>query len=138
MKKLKVLYIEDMEKCFDNTQRALGNEYEIDWKKNVLDAIEAIKGDISQYDAAIFDVNLLYDSSKPDSEQTKEGLNLIKILREKVINLPIFCVSSQNNKKSALEQGVDEFMWKKEFWDGKGKQKLDEYLKKSKNLNLAL
>lgn len=133
MKKQRILYVEDMEECFDITSNALGGEYELDWRKDPLEAIKAIQENISQYSAAIFDVNLSYDSSKPDNEQTAEGLDLIKALREKVeatgICLPIFCVSSNNNRESALERGANEFMWKKEFWSGKGKQKLEEYLK---------
>ncbi|GAI24468.1 unnamed protein product [marine sediment metagenome] len=112
MEKQRILYVDDMKECFDNTLRALGEGYEIDWRKNPLDAIKAIQENISQYDAAIFDVNLFYDPSKPDTEQTTEGLDLIKILRNKVkatkIYLPIFCVSSNNNRESALEKGADE------------------------------
>ena len=133
MKKQRILYVEDMEECFDITSNALGGEYELDWRKDPLEAIKAIQENISQYAAAIFDVNLIYDPLKPDTEQTTEGLRLIKALRRKVeaieIYLPIFCVSSNNNRKGALEKGADEFMWKKEFWSGKGKQKLEEYLK---------
>lgn len=128
MKKQRILYVDDMKECFDNTLEALGEGYELDWRKTALDAIKAIQENINQYDAAIFDVNL-----SDDDPSTTEGLSLIKRLREgaeaRKIYLPIFCVSSQNNKESALEKGADEFMWKKEFWSGKGKQKLEEYLK---------
>jgi len=128
--KRRILYIEDMSKCFRNTQRALGEEYSLDWKRDSSDAIKAIEN-INQYDAAIIDINLNYNPLKPNNEQIKEGLNLIKILREKAkgVNLPIFCVSSENNKEAALNSGADVFMWKKEFWSGKGKEELEKILK---------
>ena len=63
----------------------------------------------------------------------KEKIELIAMLSKEAnkqgVYLPIFCVSSNNNRESALERGANEFMWKKEFWFGKGKQKLEEYLK---------
>lgn len=133
MEKQRILFVDDMERCFDKTLEVFGDKYEFDWRNTPLDAIKAIKEDISQYSAAIFDVNLSYDPSKPDTEQTTEGLRLIKVLRRKAeatgIYLPIFCISSQNYKANALERGANEFIWKKEFWSGKGKQKLEEYLK---------
>jgi len=136
MEKQRILYVEDMEDCFNNTLKAIGRQYELDWIKNSLDAIKVIKGDINQYSVAIFDVNLSYDPLKPNNEQTTEGLELIAMLREEVnkqgIDFPIFCVSSNNNRKNALEKGANEFMWKEEFWNGKGKQKLEEYLEKAK------
>ena len=133
MERQKILYVDDMEECFNRTLEIFGNKYEIDWVDTPLEAIKTIKKDISQYSAAIFDVNLSYDPSKPDNEQTAEGLELIAMLRKEAnkqgVYLPIFCVSSNNNRESALERGANEFMWKKEFWFGKGKQKLEEYLK---------
>ena len=135
MEKKKILYIEDMEECYEKTQQILSKKYDIDWKKNFLEGIKAIREeDVGQYCAAIFDVNLNYDHSKPNNEQTEEGLYLMRILREKSNELPILCVSSENNKEAALRNGADIFMFKKEFWSGKGKEKLEEILK-SKNLN---
>lgn len=130
--KKKLLYVEDMRESFDNTRRALEEEYNIDWRKNTLDAIKAIEGDISQYGAAIFDVNLYYNPSRLNNKQTKEGLGLIYMLKreieEKGIKLPIICVSRDNNEKEALKNGADVFMFKKEFWSGKGKQILKDLL----------
>ena len=133
--KKKILYIEDMLKCYEKTKESLGEEYNLDWRKNFLEGIKAIREEyVGQYCAAIFDVNLDYDPSKPNNKQTKEGLYLMRMLRKKSNNLLILCVSSENNKESALRNGANIFMFKKEFWSEKGRQKLEEILK-SKNLN---
>ena len=136
MEKKKILYVEDMEKCYENTCQTLKG-YDLDWRKNFLEGINAIEEEyVGQYCAAIFDVNLDYNPLKPNNKQTKEGLYLMRKLRKKSNNLLILCVSSENNKENALRNGADIFMFKKEFWSGKGRQKLEEILK-SKSLNFS-
>lgn len=125
-KKLKMLYVEDMQKCYDKTAEVFGNSVEIDWRKSTLEAIDAIYSHPEKYDLAVFDVNLFYNPNKPDQEQSKEGLALIWMLREELKergrkpNLPIFCVSSDGeNKPLSIENGATSFLWKKQFWENK-------------------
>ncbi len=125
-KKLKMLYVEDMQKCYDKTAEVFGDSVEIDWRKTTLEAINAIYSHPEGYDLAVFDVNLFYNPSKPNQEQSKEGLALIWMLREELKerkanpHLPIFCVSSDGeNKVLSVENGATDFLWKKQFWEDK-------------------
>ncbi|MFH1365688.1 MAG: hypothetical protein ABIH28_03830 [archaeon] len=125
-KKLKMLYVEDMQKCYDKTAEVFRNSVEIDWRKSTLEAIDAIYSHPEKYDFAVFDVNLFYNPNKTDKEQSKEGLALIWMLREELkarginSNLPIFCVSSDGeNKPLSIENGATAFLWKKQFWEDK-------------------
>jgi len=133
MEKKKILYIEDMEKCHNLTRQALGDEYKITSVYTPEEAEIEIKTNLKQYDAVISDVNLVYDPSKPNNEQTKEGLELIAMAREesklRQKKLPIFCISSDgSHRKSSLKNGANVFMWKKAFWSGKGKKYLNKIL----------
>ncbi len=137
--KKKILYIEDMPKCYEKTKEILGEKYNLDWRKTSDEAIDAIKNHLKDYDVIISDVNLTYIPGIPNFDQTKEGLSLIKLAREECKKnkhkIPIFCVSSNGtNKKPSLKNGANIFMWKKSFWEGKGEKYLDKILK-SKSLN---
>jgi len=125
--KPKLLYIEDFKKCFEITQGVFGKNYSIDWRKNFIEGAMAMN-DLRQYCAGIFDINLDYDSSKADNEQTKEGFDLIEVVRERGSNLPIICASKDNYKNEALERGADLFMFKKEFWE-RGQEALEKLIK---------
>ncbi len=114
--KPKLLYIEDFRKCFEITLGVFGKYYDIDWRKNFIEGAMAMNN-LEQYCAGVFDINLDYDSSKADNEQTKEGFDLIEVVRERGSNLPIICASKDNYRNEALERGADLFMFKKEFWD---------------------
>lgn len=128
----KILYVEDMEKCYLKTKEAFGEEYFIDWKKTEVEAFNAINDLVKNqlaYDAAIFDINLNQNPSIPLNKQTSEGLGLIKRLREKSEEILILCVSSNGKyKNQALKNGADAFFFKKEFWEEKGKRVLSEIL----------
>jgi CheY-like chemotaxis protein len=134
--KRKILYIEDMKECYKKTSEALGQDFEIDWKKNSPDAINAIVKNLKKYSAVVSDVNLYHNPNLPDNEQTTEGLNLIKIAKEEAerqgISIPIICVSKNGAlyEKLSLEAGARRFLYKKEFWEGKGKEVLEELIKK--------
>ncbi len=134
-KKRKILYIEDMKKCYENTCKAMGETFEIDWKNNYSDAFDAITRNIGEYSAAVFDVNLDYNPNLPDNEQTAEGLNLIRMFKREAerqeINIPIICASGNGKlyEKLSLEAGANKFLWKKEFWE-KGKGVLEDLIKK--------
>ena len=124
----RILYVEDMYKCFEKTKSILGDSYSIDWRKDFRQGLEALSN-IDKYCGGVFDVNLNYDPEKPNGEQTKEGLSLIKLVRERGgEDFPIICVSSMNNEQEALECGANLFMFKKEFWSG-GKKILDNLIK---------
>ena len=123
----KILYVEDMIKCYEKTLEILGNDYNLDWRKDFISGLKAMTEPETYY-AGIFDVNLNYDPLKSSEQQTKEGLKLIKIVKlVKGLDFPVICISAMDNRKEALEQGADLFMWKKEFWE-KGKKTLDEIL----------
>jgi len=130
----KILYIEDMEECHEFTKRALGHSYEVISAYTKQEAEKIIKDSIDKFDAVISDVNLVYDKSKPDNEQTKEGLELIAFARKEskgrgMRKLPIFCISTDgSNKKPSLKTGANIFMWKKTFWNGKGQEYLDKII----------
>lgn len=132
MRKPRILYIEDMEECHEFTRQALGDSYEVVSVYTPKQAEDEIEASIQDYRAIISDVNLVYDSSKPDEEQTKEGLELIKLARKKlresgIKNFPIVCVSKDgSHRKSSLESGANVFLWKMEFWGEKGKKYLDK------------
>jgi CheY-like chemotaxis protein len=132
----KILYIEDMKSCYDKTSEALGKDFEIDWKQNYSSGIEALSKDLNQYSAGVFDVNLDYNPELPNDQQTREGLELIKLAKQerekKNLNFPIICASSNGTlyEKLAIQAGADIFLWKKEFWEGKGKKALEELIKK--------
>lgn len=134
--KRKILYIEDMPECYKKTEEALGNDFDIDWRKDGFSAIKAITSNLKDYSAAIFDVNLNYNPNKPENEQSTEGLYLIRILKERCnrwgIKIPIICASSNGTayEQFAIEAGADRFLWKKELWEGKGKEVLEELVKK--------
>lgn len=140
MKKMKtmkkILYAEDMEECYLQTKFHLGNKYELDWKKNYAEALKAITENLKEYSAAIFDVNLDYNPNLPNAEQTRGGLDLIRIIKEKAkeqnISIPVICATSNGEmyKELALEAGADVFLWKKEFWESKGKEVLEDLVKK--------
>ena len=132
--KKKILYVEDMKECYENTSRALGGSFEIDWKKNYSEALNAIKNNFEQYSAGVFDVNLDYKPGLPMSKQSTEGFALMNLAREerekKNIRFPILCASKNwNYKEGALKNGADLFFYKKEFWE-KGKALLEELVKK--------
>ena len=123
-----------MKQCYENTSKALGNDFEIDWKTNYSEALKAINGNLEQYSVGIFDVNLDYNPRLPLNQQTTEGLDLIKLAKEKSkekgMDFPIICASSNNSyRKSAMQNGADLFLLKKEFWN-KGKSKLENIIKK--------
>jgi CheY-like chemotaxis protein len=130
----KVLYIEDMEKCQELTRQALADSYEVVSVRTPEEATSEIILNIDKYKALISDVNLVYDPSKPDNEQTKEGLELIALARKEskrrgIEKLPIFCISSDgSHRKPSLKAGANIFMWKKPFWNGKGREYLDKIL----------
>ncbi|MCX6750936.1 MAG: hypothetical protein NTZ83_05740 [Candidatus Pacearchaeota archaeon] len=130
--KRKILYVEDMKECYENTCKAIGDTFEIDWRKNYSEAMNAITKNLGEYSAAVFDVNL-----NPADEQTREGLDLIKKLKEEAkkqgISIPIICASSNGAlyKPLSLKAGAKRFLWKKEFWEGKGKEVLEELIKKA-------
>lgn len=132
----KILYVEDMQECYENTCKAMEGTFEIDWRKNYSEALRAITENLKDYSAAVFDVNLDYKPDLPDDKQTREGLDLIKILKEEAkkqgISIPILCASSNGTlyKPLSLEAGADKFLWKKEFWKGKGKEVLEDLIKK--------
>jgi len=112
----------------------LGENYNIDWKRNYSDALRAITNCLNEYSAAVLDVNLDYNPKLSYAEQTREGLDLIRILKEeakkKGISIPILCASSNGElyKQLALEAGADIFLWKKELWKDGGRKKLEELL----------
>ena len=132
----KILYVEDMKKCYERTSETLGKTFEIDWKNNYSEALNAIIKNLGEYSAAVFDVNLDYKPDLPDDKQTREGLDLIKILKEEAkkqsISIPIICASSNGAiyEPLSLKAGADKFLWKKELWEGKGKEVLEDLIKK--------
>jgi len=135
--KPRVLYIEDMPRCYDAVQNALGMDYELDWKKTPLEAREAIKHELGTYVAVILDINLVYDPNKQDGEQTKEGLPLIKLIRKEALRgrniddkLPILVATTEKTiRKIALRNGANIVLpYKKALWDGKGKFYLEKML----------
>lgn len=134
--KKKILYIEDMEDCYKKTSEALGNDFDIDWKRGYSEAFNAINRYLGQYSAAIFDVNLEYNPNLPNDKQTTQGLDLIKMTKREAerqeINMPILCVSSNGTRyeKLSMEAGADRFLWKKEFWKGRGKEVLEDLIAK--------
>ena len=99
--KPKLLYVEDFRKCYEITQGVFGEYYDIDWRKNFIEGAMSMNN-LEQYCAGVFDINLNYDSSKADSEQTKEGLDLIEVVRERGSSLPIICASKDNYKNEAF------------------------------------
>jgi CheY-like chemotaxis protein len=131
----KILYVEDMKKCYEKTKETVGKEFEIDWRDNCFDAIKSITRNLKEYSAVIVDVNLNYNPNLPSNKQTTDGLELIKIIKKEFkrqeINIPIICASSNGElyKKLALKAGADIFLWKKEFWE-KGSKILEELVKK--------
>jgi CheY-like chemotaxis protein len=142
IKKTRILYIEDMEKCHELTRQALGDEYDITSIYTPEKAISEIKSNTNKYDALISDVNLNYNSSRPDNEQTKEGLELIALARKEsktrgMKKLPIFCISSDgSHRKPSLKNGANIFMWKKQFWGSKGKKYLDRIIQRRYEIGL--
>ncbi len=132
----KILFVDDMKKCYEKTREALGSNFEIDWKDNLLEGIEAITKNFDQYSAGIFDVNLDYDPNLPNNEQTAEGFELINLAKKerdkKGIFFPILCVSSHGEYKNlAFKNGADFFFYKREFWENK--KEFLEYLIKKQN-----
>lgn len=134
--KRKILYIEDMKECYEKTNEALGETFEISWRDNCFDAIKSITRNLREYSAVILDINLNYNPSLPANKQTTEGLSLIRIVKKEAerqgVNIPILCATSNGTQyeKACLEAGADKFLWKKEFWEGKGKEVLEELIKK--------
>ena len=134
--KPKILYIEDMKECYEKTKEALGSEFDIVWRDNCFDAIKTITRYLKEYSAAIFDVNLTYNPELPQDRQTTEGLTLIKILKKECqrqgVNIPIICASSNGElyKHLSEQAGADKFLWKKELWEEKGKEILENLVKK--------
>lgn len=132
----KVLYVEDMKECYEKTEKALGDLFEIAWRDNCFDAIRSITRNLRDYSAVIVDVNLNYNPNLPPNKQTTEGLELIKIVKKESkrqgINIPIICASSNGvaYEQLSLEAGADRFLWKKELWEGKGKKVLEDLLEK--------
>jgi len=132
----KILYVEDWKECYEKTCKAMGKTFEIDWRKNYSEALNAITENLNDYSAAVFDINLDYNPNLPDNEQTTEGLDLIKILKKEAkkqgISIPILCASSNGTlyEPLSLGAGADRFLWKKEFWEGKGKEVLEDLIKK--------
>lgn len=134
--KMKILYIEDMEECYERTNEIFKKNFEIDWKKNYDDALNAIQGNFEQYFAGIFDVNLNYNPSLPIEMQSTEGFELIALAKKererKNLSFPILCASSNiDYKEGALKRGADIFLCKKELWEGKGKEILEELIRKA-------
>lgn len=121
----KILYVEDMEECFERTKKILGETFELDWKKGYIETIKAIYGN-NFYNIAIIDVNLGWGDSN-----SKEGLELIPHIKTGKEGIPIIVYSINNYKEEALEKKADLFIFKKEFWE-KGKQVLEELLKNTK------
>jgi CheY-like chemotaxis protein len=134
--KRKILYVEDMKECYEKTNETLGKTFDIDWKNNYSEALNAITKNLGEYSAAVFDVNLDYKPDLPDDKQTREGLDLIKILKKEAerqgISIPIICASVNGAlyEPLSIKAGADKFLWKKEFWEGKGKEALEELVKK--------
>lgn len=134
-KKRKILYVEDIKECYKKTSETLGKYFEIDWKNNYFDALKAVTENLVNYSAVITDINLDYDVNKSKDEQTREGLDLIEMLkREKErqeLDIPIICASSNGAlyQKPALEAGADIFLWKRELWEN-GKEILESLVKK--------
>lgn len=125
--KLKLLYVEDFKKCFEITQEVFGKEYSVDWRKNFIEGAMAMNN-LEQYCAGVFDINLEYNPDKSDYEQTKEGLDLIEVARDRDSSIPIICASKDNYRDEALERGADLFMFKKEFWS-RGPEAIDRLIK---------
>lgn len=134
--KSKILYVEDMKECYEKTQNALGNDFEIAWRDNGFDAIKSITRNLWEYSAAVIDVNLNYNPNLPANKQTTEGLELIKIIKKESkrqgVNIPIICASSNGTAYEGLsiEAGADRFLWKKELWNGRGKEVLEDLIAK--------
>jgi len=128
MGKPRILYVEDMRKCYELTQKVFGDDYDINWKRTPWTATRVIMDGLIDYCVGVFDVNLQYDSSKPDDKQTREGLWLIGLAREINPKIPLLCVSSQNHSDDALSKGADGFVWKREFWRGKGREEIERLL----------
>jgi CheY-like chemotaxis protein len=134
--KRKILYIEDIEECYKKTNETIGKSFEIDWKNNYSDTFDAINNTLINYSAIIVDVNLDYDPNKSDSEQTRQGLDFIKMAKREMerqeINIPIICASSNGKlyKKLSLEAGADIFLWKGELWE-RGKEVLEDLIRKA-------
>jgi CheY-like chemotaxis protein len=133
--KRKILYIEDMKECYEKTNEALGKNFEIDWKSNYSDAMDAINGNLIDYSAVISDINLNYDPNKSNNEQTREGLDFIEMIKKETerqgIDIPIICASRNGElyEKLSIEAGAKMFLWKKELWE-KGKEVLEALVKK--------
>jgi CheY-like chemotaxis protein len=124
----RILYIEDMQACYDKTIAALGPEYDLDWRKNLPEAMQALKN-IKAYNAVVLDGNLDYNDSLPDDAQSVEGLEIIREIRRRGSNIPIIFASCNGTSiPRALKEGANFVMWKKEFWNGKGKAKLEGLL----------
>lgn len=125
-----------MKECYEKTIEALGEDFEISWRDNCFDAIKSITRNLREYSAAVIDVNLNYNPNLPDDKQTTDGLELIKIVKKEAerqkINIPILCVSSNGTRYEGLsiQAGADRFLWKKEFWKGRGKEALEDLIAK--------
>ena len=131
----KILYVDDMKECYEKTKEALGDVFEIDWKDNYVKGLNAIKEHFEDYSAVVFDVNLNYNPRLKKNMQTTKGLDLIEIAKiERImggVTTPILCVSANGRyRRPALHRGADLFLWKKEFWNGKGRKALEELIKK--------
>jgi CheY-like chemotaxis protein len=132
----KILYIEDMKECYEKTKDSIGKDFEIDWKENPFDAIKAITRHLPEYSAAIVDVNLSYNPKLPLDKQSAEGLFLIGIIKQESkrqgVDIPIICASRNGElyKEPSINAGANAFLWKKELWEGKGKEVLEKLVKK--------
>src|SRR3989338_6169007 len=110
----RILYIEDMRECYDKTVAALGHEYDLDWRKNLLEAMQAL-GHIKVYNAVVCDGNLTYDDSLPDDVQSVEGLEIIREIRRRGSNIPIvFASCTRTSIERALKLGANFSMFKKQ------------------------
>lgn len=109
--KNRILYIEDMKRCYHLTKESLSPKSELRWIRKITPAFDKIEKYLTSYDKVIVDVNL--DISNPETE---EGLEIIKRLRKMSKDLSIICVSSEDKKIESLQSGANEFIFKKQFW----------------------
>jgi len=116
MKKLRILYIEDMKECYKLTKEVFGEKARVCWIKKVTPEFDRIIKYLGNYNKVIVDVNL--DYSKPETE---EGIDTITKLKKASPNLEIICVSSEDKREKAQKAGANKFMFKKKFWEENGR-----------------
>ena len=112
----RILYIEDMKKCYELTKEVLGNDVNIRWVKKITYEFDKIISHLETYDSVIVDANL--NDSIPETE---EGIDIIRKLRETSSDIEIICISIVDKRKKALDAGANYFMFKRQFWENNGR-----------------